>query len=144
MYERKANHGNKLRTYRTFKNDFKTESYVKYCTNESHRTALARFRLGAHHLNIETQRYIKPRIPPENRICNNCDIGETEDEFHFIMRCKHYEYKRRILFQDVNAKFDYFSSLTEECKFKWLCSSNDIHVINLLGNYIELCFEART
>ena len=58
--ERKANHGNKLRMYRKFKSEFKTESYIKYCNNENYRTSLARFRLGAHRLNIETLCYVKP------------------------------------------------------------------------------------
>jgi hypothetical protein len=37
---------------------------------------------------IEKGRYAYPKIPPDKRICSFCDLYETEDEFHFLMKCK--------------------------------------------------------
>ena len=38
---------------------------------------------------IENGRYVIPRLPPENRICQICNLNAV-DEFHFIMKCSAY------------------------------------------------------
>jgi hypothetical protein len=45
---------------------------------------LAQFRLGAHHLNIETQRWGNQRTPRSLRTCKCCNLGVREDELHFL------------------------------------------------------------
>jgi hypothetical protein len=40
---------------------------------------------------IEKGRYASPKIPVENRLCTSCDLGEIEDEYHFMMKCKLYD-----------------------------------------------------
>jgi hypothetical protein len=50
---------------------------------------MAQFRLGAHNLNIETQRWGDKRMPRSLRICKCCNLGVREDELHF-MYCPFY------------------------------------------------------
>ena len=54
---------------------------------------VARFRMGAHKLNIETERYGRGSKPRSARICKCCDSGEREDEMHFL-HCPLYEHIR--------------------------------------------------
>ena len=39
---------------------------------------------------IEKGCYVIPRLSPENRICQICNLNAVEDEFHFIMKCSAY------------------------------------------------------
>ena len=48
--------GNKLRTYRTFKNEFVTEPYLGIIVHKKYRSAYAKFRCGVAPLKIETGR----------------------------------------------------------------------------------------
>ena len=45
---------------------------------------MAQFRLGAHSLNIEAQRWGDQRMPRSMRICKCCNLGVREDELHFL------------------------------------------------------------
>ena len=72
--------GNKLRTYRLFKNSFETEIYCKIALSFSHRSAFAKFKCGVAPLRIETGRFENLRI--EERICCLCS-DLIEDETHF-------------------------------------------------------------
>ena len=58
---------NKLREYRKYKNEFVMEPYLKMVQNRNQRCDLTRLRLSAHHLRIETGRWVN--TPREKRIC---------------------------------------------------------------------------
>ena len=64
--------GNKLRSYRNYKSLYCEEAYLTKCISLETRQCIARLRLSAHNLNIETGRYTSgpQRLPPELRICN--------------------------------------------------------------------------
>jgi hypothetical protein len=144
--DRTKNHGNKLRTYRSFKNDFRQAEYLSVCTNMLHRHYLAKLRLGAHKLEIETGRYTstKCRLKPEERTCKICKSGDTEDEFHFIMVCPNYNILRQSLFTKVNAKYAMFKKYDCSKQFLWLMSNADPDIINTLASYVYKCFMDRT
>ena len=61
--------GNKLRTYRRFKEADFTESYVKVIIQKKYRSAYAKFRCGVAPIKIETCRYGLNRVPVEQRVC---------------------------------------------------------------------------
>ena len=88
----------KLRTYIKYKKILKEEDYLK---NEDSigRRMLARIRSGTNNLRIETGRYERPRQIEKFRICKVC-MSETEDEEHFLNRCKAYEDIRKYLFTE--------------------------------------------
>ena len=87
----------KLRTYCQFKRSFHMENYVSLF-NRSSRSSLCKLRISAHQLMIEKGRYVSPKIPVDKRLCTLCDLGEIEDEYHFMMKCKLYDHLRKELF----------------------------------------------
>ena len=54
---RNRNGGNKLRTYRLFKQEFKSDPYLTCPMSKFHRSAYAKFRSGVAPIRIETGRY---------------------------------------------------------------------------------------
>ena len=75
----------KLRTYRTFKHDFRMEAYLNLPVYL--RIPVTKFRVSAHPLRIETGRYALPQpIPPGERYCWFCQ-NTVEDEVHFLLKC---------------------------------------------------------
>ena len=46
--------------------------------------AMARFRMGAHRLNVESERWRRPHVPRSQRICKCCKMGVVEDELHIL------------------------------------------------------------
>lgn len=52
---------------------------------------LMRFRTGAHHLAIETGRWVRPTVPRQLRTCSKCSHTVVEDEMHFLFECPAYE-----------------------------------------------------
>jgi hypothetical protein len=73
----------KLRNYFQFKCKFGCENYLNLIKDFKQRQAFLKFRISNHRLQIETGRYIKPKIVPEDRICEKCYSSEVEDEQHF-------------------------------------------------------------
>ena len=141
--DRKGGFGNKLRTYRKYKTAFRTEDYLLK-SSPSNLKSIARFRLSSHRLNIESLRYVKPRIEPQNCLCTYCNLKECEDEYHFLIRCGKYATSRKTFFQKVTMLYNNnFSTLTECDKFIWLCSNIDENIIKLLGIFIGECFLIR-
>ena len=57
--------GNKLRTYRKFKQQYTTEPYVNSIIAKKHRSAYAKFRCGVAPIKIVTCRYGSNRLPVE-------------------------------------------------------------------------------
>jgi hypothetical protein len=75
----------KLRTYRTFKTSFSTESYVERNLKRSERSVMAQFRSGILPLRIETGRFVGE--PEYQRICKLSDSGQVENSLTFF--CLH-------------------------------------------------------
>ena len=140
---RNKDHGNKLRTYRSFKTTFAREHYLNACLNKAHCSSFAKLRLGAHNLQIERDRYSKIRIPPEQRLCKICNSGCCEDEFHFIMVCKRYDAQRSELFSKIKERYSLFSGLNFNTKFIWLFANADEAVIKIFAAFISDIFHLR-
>ena len=49
-----------------------------------------KFRLGGHSLRVETDRWLRPKPPREQRICRHCSMQAVEDEQHFLFDCPFY------------------------------------------------------
>lgn len=62
-----GNGRNKLRTYKTFKNDYVVEEHCKRILSIKHRSAFSKFRLGVAPIRIETGRY--EGLIEDQRIC---------------------------------------------------------------------------
>lgn len=82
------NNSRKLETYALFKHDLELEKYLQLPIPIKYKTALAKFRISAHSLSIETGRY--DNTPRENRLCRLCNLRQVENEYHFLIVCPQY------------------------------------------------------
>lgn len=122
-------------TYLLYHN-FGYKTYLKEVKIHKYRQALARFRLSAHKLAIETGRWHKPqKIPRNERKCTLCNI--LEDEFHFIFECK--------MYVDLRIKYinSYFWKRPNIIKFSELLLSENYAILNNLATFIFKAFEVR-
>ena len=124
----KLQHGNKLRTYRLFKNTFKFEPYLEW-GNYNQRKLITKFRISAHNLEIERGRYIGLKV--SDRKCKLCKV-DIEDECHFLLKCPNLEKYRSEILNYISIKYKNFNSLDANNKFVWLMSSED----NVVFEYI--------
>lgn len=120
---RYGNGGNKLRTYKTFKNEFKTEHYVKIILPSKHRSAFSKFRAGVAPLRIETGRF--ERLPEQQRLCPFC-VDSIENEMHVYMRCPMYHDIRLEVFDRALQIDTLFHSKTEVEQFTFLFSCEQV------------------
>ena len=107
--------GNKLRTYRTFKQSYSTEPYVRIITHKRYRSAYAKFRCGVAPIKLETCRYGLNRVPVEERLCEDC--GVIEDEFHVLMVCPTYNDIRHDTVNSICTLSNQFTELSLENQF---------------------------
>ena len=87
----------KLRTYKFFKTELTTESYLYLNIPKRIRSLLAKFRIGVHELEIEIGRHQKKTV--EDRLCKLCMVSQNfyvEDEYHVLLKCPAYEELRNI------------------------------------------------
>ena len=136
---RKKPEGNKLRTYRLFKNIFKYEDYLDWGTYEQRRLITA-FRISSHKLEIERGRYFN--IPSDRRFCKFCK-NVVEDEFHFLINCKHLEPARDKIISNIDDKFKNFKQLNNNNKLIWLLSAEDIFIYNQVYMLLHKLFSLR-
>ena len=113
--------GNKLRTYRKFKENYDTEQYVKVITQKRYRSAYAKFRCGVAPIKLETCRYGLNRMPVDQRLCESCNV--VADECHVIMHCSLYDDIRTQLFTEINNISDQFPML-----------STDVQILQIVSN----------
>ena len=113
---------NKLRTYSTFKNEYKTENYCKLIIPLRHRAALAKFRCGVAPLRLETGRYEGLTIA--ERLCPFCNCIESEE--HVLLQCNVYNEFRTELFQKAITIDPSFINFTNQEKLVFIFSNIDM------------------
>jgi hypothetical protein len=76
-------------------------------------------RISAHNLRIEVGRYGVNRVQRCDRVCQLCETGDIEDEYHFVCRCPALVNERTFLPKHVYTKpsmfkfIDFLSNLTD-------------------------------
>ena len=117
----------KSRRYNTFKTTLIVSSHVKQYISKPRRSLLIQLITGI--LPLETGRYKRIRDPVtktfrslrvEERLCNMCDLSETEDEIHFVFICSLYDNFGTTLFQTVTENNRIFLELNYADKFSFL------------------------
>ena len=93
------------------------------------------FRISCHDLEIERGRYIRPHIPPENRICKLCH-KESETEEHFILHCNVYLDLLENLFKTCNSDYPNFTTMDNKYRLQYLLNSKSEHIIKSVMQYI--------
>ena len=77
------------------------EDYLIQITAKSKRSAFTKLRISDHRLEIEKDRYKKPKPPREERFCHHCltlNSHVVGDELHFLLDCPKFETLRSPLF----------------------------------------------
>ena len=139
--DRNCVNGNKLRTYRTFKQSINPEAYVTSDIPRTHRRVLAQFRAGCLPIAIETGRYSRPTIPLEERKCLFCTQDVIEDEKHFLIHCNLYDDLRSELYNACSSFIYDFENLNSDRKFSSIMTCPYIH--ENLSKYIFKAFYRR-
>ena len=96
--------------------------------------------MSSHSLEIEIGRHKKPKLRIEQRLCSHCNMGEIEDEFHFLLNCPKYLPIRNVLLRKVSSLYDSFDSLTSVEKFTFMLNSKDPFVNNWLAKVLKYMF----
>lgn len=118
--------GKKLRTYKLFKSHYGTEKYVLSNIQRRYKSAFAKFRFGVAPLKIETGRYENMAV--NDRKCFIC-LDDVEDEKHVILTCPLYADLRRILYNECASFNVDFNNMSDDEKFLFLFSNNDVSVL---------------
>ena len=122
-HARRENGRNKLRTYRKFKCNFKTEPYVKVLMHYSRRISLAKFRTGVASLRLETGRY--ENLAVDQRTCFTCH-NLVESEQHVLLNCPLYEDLHHELFNRAFELNSEFYSLNDNEKLIFLFTTSNM------------------
>ena len=107
----------KLRSYVTFKTEFKTEKYLLLNLSRKERSLMAQLRYGILLLRIETCRYVGES--PDERLCKLCDGPAIEDEKHFLLNCSFYNDIRNHFFNSMELPIGW-NNLSDSVKLKYL------------------------
>ena len=110
-WQEDVHHVPKLRTYRVFKTEFKTEEYVKLNMYKNERSIMCQFRSGVLPLRIETGRFIGEKL--NQRVCRFCNTDVVEDEKHFLFHCALYNKLRTTYSADIFTH-DYGGTLDDK------------------------------
>jgi hypothetical protein len=119
MFSQKV--GNKLRTYKLFKEVFETEMYLSKNIPSRYRSAFAKFRCGVAPLRIETGRYENKNV--HERVCFICH-DQIE---HVLLDCTLYADLRERLFNEVKSSNVHFIISSDDDKFIYLFQSTECY-----------------
>ena len=101
----------KLYMLAQYKKHYITEKYCSLNLKRSHRSLIAKLRLGILPIRIETGRY--NGLYRKDRLCLVCKDGNVEDKCHVMFQCKAHIEAREILFNEACKIHSQFLNLTE-------------------------------
>ena len=136
----------KLSLYASFKTNYKFESYLDYIADFTVRCTLAKLRLSAHNLQIETGRFSKKKIPRDERFCLYCKSQNNftvENEIHFVLACPLYNEERQLFLEEIYKNFPTTALLDDLNMYNWLMIQEDYKITNRLGIFCKKNFEKR-
>jgi len=127
----------KLGVLASIKNEFVISSYLTSNICSAYKRAIAKIRLSAHKLPIETERYMK--IPRAERVCTlGCEA--LGDEMHYLFDCKHPAMEKVYapIVVNVDNQLPDFGKLNSKEKFKVLLNNDEPCILSLMG---KLCLK---
>ena len=157
MFKNQCLKSPKLRTYNSLFSPFDdqclSENFSRLCLPFIViivRKRLAQLRLGVLPLRVETDRYQRVKTDASERYCrqpkcSNNDVTavvktfEVENEFHFLVKCKHYDQLRNVLFSRLSCPE--FDQLNDQNKFCYMLTRT--HVARIVGQFIIDAFDNR-
>ena len=131
------NNNRTMSLYRLVKNKFGYEKYLDLAKYKSYRQNITKIRMSSHKLRIETGRYGRNRIDRNERLCQICNCGDIEDEYHFIIICSKYS--------DIRKKYiaKYYLQRPSMYKFLELLSNKNHKILDNLAIFIKHALQIR-
>ena len=141
---RRNGEGNKLRTFRTFKQNICTENYLHLIKDRNVRTNFSRLRTSAHNLPIEKGRHHRPqKIPISERFCDQCDSREIGDEIHTIMSCDKFEVHRERFLRKIMQKSPGFIKFNKQTQFEYIMNIAHTNLTPALIEFLKFIIKTR-
>ena len=109
--------------------------HLRSLKSESLLFDLIKFRLSSHVLRVETDRWIHPKPPREQRTCKFCQCGSVEDEQHFLFDCPFYSIIR-------GQHYSLFCRASQQRDIRLFLEQNSDN-IGLVAKHLHVCFQAR-
>ena len=137
--------GGKLRMYCTYKHEFKLEKYLLQIKSKDKRQYVTRLRVSSHNLYIEKGRYVRPKIPANQRFCQFCNNKSIDDEIHFVTSCKLNSELRDDMYSIINQFIPSFCTMDIHEKFHFLitCFKGDAEISQHFSEYVYNSFTQR-
>ena len=114
--------------YQHLIDNFCMQYYLVKPIPNMYKKCIARYRTSSHNLNIELGR--QRNEIRENRPCTLCNLGDIEDEFHFILKCPK--------FSELRIKYinKYYYNRPSVFKLVQLLSINNVKQLFNLGKFL--------
>ena len=132
----------KLRTFNTFKEFGTTPAYIQMPISFVQKMFLAKIRLSALPIRIESGRFERPKLLVQDRLCPCCKDGQSiETEEHFIFDCAKYNNLRKTWLSKI-TKPESFSNLNIGEKLKVIFDQAEN--VKATAQYIINCYDFRS
>ena len=93
---------------------------------------------------IEKGRHCKPRLERLDRKCPYCK-DTIEDECHFVISCPLYNNEKRERLTEAMHNSLLFNEIpTDQQKFVFILSKEDMSLITKLAAFVQIAFKARS
>ena len=103
---------------------------------------LAKTRLAALSIRLETGRYERPSLPEQERLCPSCKNGHSvENEEHFLFFCGSYHVLRQQWIQKIRKPVNFEDLILSE-KLKIIF--NESENVKCTAQYIVNCYDLRS
>jgi len=141
----------KLTAYFDIKDNFKMEEYFNI-KKIQYKQIFCKFRISAHNLRIETGRYEKERndsgqyikLDRSGRVCQLCNSGSVEDEFHFLFKCPLYNKERETVLNEICKDNQNLLNLSDKQIFSWILTNENSSILFKLCNFLVIGFGIRS
>ena len=135
--KRQNDNGNKLRTFRKYKNVIEEEKYLALVNNWNARRNITKMRISAHNLPIEAGRHKRNgKVPINERVCDLCNTKVIGDEFHIIMKCPVLRNARSKFVDKLHEIFPHFQHANEETQFVFIMQCGDADLCRVMCEFI--------
>ena len=97
--------------------------------------------MSGHSLPVEVLRYTKKKekIDRENRLCHICNMNQTGDEEHYLMRCQNAEmnHLRKLFFEKIRNEVTQLDQFSEKNILDYCLNLSDEKTQMYIAEYVK-------